>query len=224
MAKDIVIFGNTDIARLACHYFRTDSDRTVAAFCVDDEWCKSSSFCDLPLVPFSRIGEYPADRFDVFIAMGYGGLNSHRKDVFLRFEDMGYEFASYVSSRATVLNGGHIGRNAFIMEDNTIQPFSKIGDDVVMWSGNHIGHDSKIGSHSFLASHVVVSGYVEIGEQCFLGVNSTLRDGVKVGARSIIGAGSLILSDLSEMSVCIERGTKPLPTGSDEFLSFGFSI
>ena len=42
MAKEIVIFGNADIARLAYHYFRTDTDRTVAAFCVDDEWCKSS--------------------------------------------------------------------------------------------------------------------------------------------------------------------------------------
>lgn len=224
MAKDIVIFGNTDIARLACHYFRTDSDKTVAAFCVDDEWCKASSFCDLPLVPFSRIEEYPADRFDMFVAMGYGGLNSSRKSVFLRLEGMGYGFASYISSRATVLNGGRIGRNAFIMEDNTIQPFSEIGDDVVMWSGNHIGHDSRIGSHCFLTSHVVVSGYVEIGDQCFLGVNSALRDGVKVGARSIVGAGSLILSDLPEGSVCIERGAKLLPMDSSEFLSSGFVI
>ena len=224
MAKDIVIFGNTDIARLAYHYFSTDTDRTVAAFCVDDEWCKSPQFRGLPLVPFSRIGEYPPDSFDMFVAMGYGGLNAHRKEVFERLEGLGYGFASYVSSRATVLNGGRIGRNAFIMEDNTVQPFSEVGDDVVMWSGNHIGHDSRIGAHCFLTSHVVVSGYVEIGERCFIGVNSTMRDGVKVGARSIVGAGSLILSDLPDGSVCIERGTKPLPMDSSEFLDSGFSI
>lgn len=224
MDKDVVIFGNTDIARLAHRYFCMDSGRTVVAFCVDDGWCKTSWFCGLPLVPFSRIGDYPPDRFDVFIAMGYGGLNAHRRDVFARLDGLGYGFASYVSSKATVLNDGKIGRNAFIMEDNTLQPFSEIGDDVVMWSGNHVGHDSKIGSHCFITSHVVVSGYVEVGERCFLGVNSTIRNNVKVGARSIVGAGSLILSDLPEGSVCIERGTKRLSLDSDEYLSSGFTI
>ena len=36
----------------------------------------------------------------------------------------------------------------------------RIGNDVVLWSGNHIGHDSTIGDHCFIASHVVVSGNV----------------------------------------------------------------
>jgi acetyltransferase-like isoleucine patch superfamily enzyme len=93
-----------------------------------------------------------------------------------------------------------------------------------MWSGNHVGHDSRIGSHCFLTSHVVVSGYVEIGERSFIGVNSTVRDGEKVGVGCIVGAGSLSLSDLPDGSFCIERGTKPLPMDSGEFLASGFSI
>ena len=51
-----------------------------------------------------------------------------------------------------------IGENCFIFEDNTIQPFVKIGDDVVLWSGNHIGHHAEIGDHCFISSHVVISG------------------------------------------------------------------
>ena len=121
---------------------------------------------------------------------------------------MGYRLASYVSSRATVLNEGRIGDNCFIFEDNTIQPFVTIGDNVVLWSGNHIGHHSTIKDHCFIASHVVVSGGVEIDEQCFIGVNATLRDHIKIGARCVIGAGTLLLADAEPEGVYIGIATE----------------
>ena len=52
----------------------------------------------------------------------------------------GYTLISYVSSKATTFPGFTCGDNCFILEDNTIQPFVTIGNNVVMWSGNHIGH------------------------------------------------------------------------------------
>lgn len=73
-----------------------------------------------------------------------------------------------MSSHATVLNDGRIGENVFLLEDNTIQPFVSIGNNVTLWSGNHIGHHSTIHDHCFLASHIVVSGGVVIEEQSSL--------------------------------------------------------
>ena len=65
-----------------------------------------------------------------------------------------------------------------------IQPNVRIGNDVILWSGNHIGHDSTIEDHCFIASHAVISGNVTIGEPyCFVGVNATFRDGVTVAPR-----------------------------------------
>ncbi len=63
---------------------------------------------------------------------------------------------SYVSSKATVFPGAPIGDNCFILEDNTIQPFTSIGNNVVLWSGNHIGHHSVIKDHVSFTSHVVL--------------------------------------------------------------------
>jgi sugar O-acyltransferase (sialic acid O-acetyltransferase NeuD family) len=114
---------------------------------------------------------------------------------------MGYKLASYISSRATVLNEGRIGENCFIFEDNTIQPFVTIGNNVTLWSGNHIGHHSVIHDHTFIASHAVISGGVEIGEQCFVGVNVTLRDHIKIGDRCVVGAGALLLADAAPEGV-----------------------
>lgn len=208
MSKPLVIFGNGDIAELA-HFYFNRAQRPVAAFTVDGAYLKEPGFRGLPVVPFEDVQKvYPADQFDLFVAVSYSKLNEVRKDKYLAAVGMGYRLASYISDRATVLNEGRIGENCFILEDNTIQPFVTIGSNVTLWSGNHIGHHSKIHDHCFLASHVVVSGGVEIGEQSFVGVNVTLRDHVRVGPRCVLGAGTLLLQDAEADGVYMGTGTE----------------
>lgn len=209
MTDKLIIFGNSEIAELASYYFETDSFYDVVGFCVDKEYINSDRFCGKPITAFEDVEKtYPANEYKLFIALSYTKLNNLRREKFEAVKAMGYELVSYISSHATVLNNGKIGENCFLLEDNTIQPFVVIGDNVTLWSGNHIGHHSTIESHSFISSHVVVSGGVTIGEQCFLGVNSTLRDGINIGAKSVIGAGSVILGDVDEEGVYITTKTE----------------
>lgn len=192
----LVIFGAGDIADVAHHYFSTDSDYEVVAFTVDREFLDRTELHGLPVVPFDEVAaKYSPDAHAMFVALSYSKLNATRRDKYIAAKALGYEMASYVSSKASVLNGHTIGENCFILEDNTIQPFATIGSNVTLWSGNHIGHHSVIADHTFIASHVVISGGCRIGEMCFIGVNATLRDHVRIGARCVIGAGALILSD-----------------------------
>ncbi|MCL6435021.1 MAG: acetyltransferase [Leptolyngbyaceae cyanobacterium HOT.MB2.61] len=209
MKKPLVIFGGGDIAQLAHYYFTTDADYEVVAFTVDADYLTNSTFCDLPLVPFEAIArDYPPDQYEMFIAVSYSKLNAIRKEKYLAAKAMGYRMASFISPHATVLNQGRIGENCFIFEDNTIQPFVTIGNNVTLWSGNHIGHHSIIHDHCFISSHVVISGGVEIGECCFIGVNATLRDHIKVGERCVIGAGALILADAEAEGVYVGNATE----------------
>lgn len=209
MEKPLVIFGSGDIAQLAHYYFSTDSNYEVGAFTVDANYIKESEFCGLPVVAFEDAAKnYPPDSYDFFVALSYSKLNAVRKEKFLAAKEMGYKLVSFISSRATVLNEGRIGENCFIFEDNTIQPFVTIGNNVTLWSGNHIGHHSVIHDHTFIASHVVISGGVEIGEQCFVGVNATLRDHIKIGDRCVVGAGALVLADADPEGVYIGAATE----------------
>ncbi|HEY8271268.1 MAG TPA: acetyltransferase [Pseudobdellovibrionaceae bacterium] len=208
MKKPLVIFGYGDIAQLAYFYFSSDSEFEVVAFTVDAAYRKESSFCGLPVVAFEEVAEqYPPSEHDLFVALSYAKLNAVRKEKYLAAKLKGYRLASFVSSHATVLNEGRIGENCFILEDNTIQPFVVIGNNVTLWSGNHIGHHSLIKDHCFIASHVVVSGGVEIGEQCFIGVNATLRDHIKIGEKCVLGAGTLLLADAEAEGVYIGTAT-----------------
>jgi len=197
MKRKLVIFGTGDAGQLAHRYFETDSNYSVAAFTVDRDFVPADGFCDLPVVAFDEVTKaYPPEGHDMFVALGYSQLNRLRREKYEAAKALGYKLASYVSSRASVLNDGAIGDNCFILEDNTIQPFATIGANVTLWSGNHIGHHSTVGDHCFLASHIVVSGRVEIQESSFIGVNVTIRDHVTIGPRCIIGAGSLILGNV----------------------------
>jgi len=206
--KELIIFGSADIAQLAYYYFSNDSDYKVAAFTVDAEFLKVSEFCGLPVVPFEElVNHYSPERYHLFVALSYSKLNQIRKEKYHAANSLGYRLASYISSKATILNDFKIGDNCFILEDNTIQPFVTIGHNVTLWSGNHIGHHSTIHDHCFLASHIVVSGGVEIGEACFIGVNATLRDHIKIGEKCVIGAGALILADTDPEGVYIGDAT-----------------
>ncbi len=200
--KKVVIFGTGDIAELAHYYFCRDTDHEIVAFTVDKEFKNADSFGGLPVIDFSNIQEYyPPYDYQMFIAVSYSKVNKVRAQKYEQAKEKGYQLASYVSSRATIFDNVKIGDNCFILEDNTIQPFAKIGNNVTLWSGNHIGHHSSINDHCFISSHVVISGGVVIEPYCFIGVNSTIRDHVTIGKECVIGAGSLILEDAQERGV-----------------------
>jgi sugar O-acyltransferase (sialic acid O-acetyltransferase NeuD family) len=200
----LVLFGAGDIARLAHFYFTHDSEHEVVAFAVDGEYRKSDQFLGLPLVDFAEVPAlYPPDRFDMFVALSYTRMNQVRAEKYEQARGLGYRLVSYVSSRCTFLTDQPIGDNCFILEDNTIQPMARIGNDVTLWSGNHIGHDSVIEDHCFIASHVVVSGYVRIRSHCFIGVNVTLRNSITIAPRTLIGGGAVIMGDTVEGGVYV---------------------
>lgn len=198
----LVVFGTGDIARLAHVYFTSDSPHEVVAFTVDRAYREGDRFRGLPLVPFEEIeARYPPSSHAMFIAVSYARMNRVRIEKYAEAKRKGYALATYVSSRCTYLSEHAVGENCFILEDNTIQPFVRIGNNVTLWSGNHIGHDAVIEDHCFLASQIVVSGRVRIGEACFIGVNATLRNAITIAPRTLIGAGAVIMKDTQEGEV-----------------------
>ena len=215
--KKIIIFGAGGIAKLAHYYFSCDSEYEVTGFTVDKEYCKDDIFLGLPVVPFEGIEDsYSPTTHKLFIAVSYSKMNSVRAQKYFIAKKKGFELATYVSSRCTFLTDKNVGDNCFILEDNTIQPFVKIGNNVTLWSGNHIGHDSVIEDHCFLSSHIVVSGNVHICQYCFIGVNATLRNSIRIAPETLIGAGAIIMKDTVEKGVYIPEKTELLPIESDK--------
>lgn len=213
----LVIFGTGDIAQLANYYFTTDSAFEVVAFCVDEAYRKGDEFEGKPLVAFEEVERlYPPSAHSMFIALSYANMNRLRQTKFGQAKEKGYQIASYISSKCSYLSQYPPGENAFILEDNTVQPFVKIGQNVTLWSGNHIGHHSEIEDHNFISSHVVISGHCKINSHCFLGVNSTLAHTVELASGTLLGAGAIITKNTEENSVYVGTRAVKLEKTSDQ--------
>lgn len=200
--RKVVIFGLRDNAELAHYYLKHDSADEVVAFSVSrDCMPELPEYCGLPVVAFEEVESlYPPNEYHFFAPMSPKNMNRDRESVYLAIKAKGYDCISYVSSKATLFDN-EIGENCFILEDNTIQPFTRIGNNVVLWSGNHIGHHGVIHDHVTFTSHVVMSGHCEIGSYSFFGVNSTLRNGLKIAEGSFIAMAAAVMKDTEAWGV-----------------------
>lgn len=201
MAKDkkLVIVGAGEMAMIAYEYFTYDSDYEVSGFAVEREYLAEETLYNLPIVPFEDIEHhFSPNEFEAFVAIPASQLNRLRTRLYNATKSKNYKCATYISSRAFVWRNVKIGDNCFIFENNTIQPFVEIGNNVVLWSGNHIGHRTVIEDNCFLSSHVVVSGYCRVGSGSFLGVNATINDRITIARDCIVASGALVSKSLKE--------------------------
>jgi sugar O-acyltransferase (sialic acid O-acetyltransferase NeuD family) len=202
MAK-VVIFGVQDFASLAHFYLKHDSEHEVVAFSANREHVPDGgAFEGLPVVAFEEVeGRYPPADFAFFAPMSHRSMNRLRESIYRQIKEKGYELITYVSSKATTFPDARIGDNCFILEDNTIQPFVSIGNNVVLWSGNHIGHHSIIGDHVLFTSHVVLSGHCTVEPFCFFGVNATIRDNARIAEGTLVAMAAAITRDTEPWGV-----------------------
>jgi len=195
--KKVIIFGNLDTAQLAYYYLTTDYNYNyeIIGFTLNREFIKETYFEGLPVIPFEDIEKtYPPKDYLLFAPIAKNNL---REKIYNEGKEKGYNFITYISSKCTNFSE-YIGENCFILEDNTLQPFTKIGNNVILWSGNHIGHHGIIKDHVFFTSHIVMSGHCLINEGAWIGVNTTIRDFITIGKNSIIGMGSLITKNIPD--------------------------
>lgn len=213
----VVVFGTRDNASLAHFYLRHDSPHEVVAFMVNDAFMPSEgTFEGLPVTPFESLAEtYPPDSVQTFAPIAPGqAMNGLRAEVFASLKEQGYTCVSYISSKATIWPDHEIGENCFILEDNTIQPYTRLGDNVILWSGNHIGHHSTIREHVFFTSHVVLSGHCVVEPRCFLGVNATVRDGTHLAEGTLVGQAANVVRNTEAWGVYVGNPAKKIQNDS----------
>lgn len=191
---NIIIFGNKDVACMAKFYFDKDTDHKVVGFTMDGAYISESKCESLPIIPFEEIQNH----FSVSDSLIFVPVcdNKLREKKAAEAKQKGYALASYINTSAVCYSP--VGENCFVMEQNTIQPYVKIGNNIIFWSGNHIGHHSVIMDNVFFSSHVVLAGHCVVEPYCFLGINSTIKDNVTLKEGTFVS-----------MSACVTKNTVP---------------
>ncbi len=219
MSKPIVLFGTGKIAEVVHHFMVHEAGITVAAFTVDAAFVGDGNKEGLHVVDFASVEKhYPADKFDLFVALGYHEMNALRARKIAEAKAKGYALPSFIHPQSGLPKGTPIGENCFIMRDVHIHPKVTIGNDVFVWSGAIIGHHAVLGDHLWFTSGANIAGACTIGDNCFFAINSTVTHGVRIGRRCFIGANALVAKDMTDEQVVIAQSDKPIRLNTDQFL------
>jgi len=188
----IIIYGNSDFAKLMYYYFSTDSHYEVLAFCVDRAYLKENNLFDIPVVPFETLEElYPPSSYKMFVAVGYRSMRV-RKILFEKTKAKGYEHINYISSTVKIDKSHSIGTNNAFLSSVVLEPFVTIGNNNIINTGTIICHHALIDNHCFIGAKSLIGGFTQIKECCFIGFSSTILQKLFIEKETLIGAGSLM--------------------------------
>lgn len=109
---------------------------------------------------------------------------------------------SLVSDKSYVYTN-EIGDGCIILDAVLIEPYSKIGNCVLLNHGSKIFHDVIIGDFCEIMPGATILGGAQIGNSCRIGSNSTILPKVKIGDNAIIGAGAVVIKDVPSNSTVV---------------------
>lgn len=218
--KKLVIFGLGKIGEVAYRHILRDATHEVVGFTCDAGWMDGrASHFGLPAWPFEEIERHvPPGSAEMFVAIGYHGLNAARAAKCAEAKAKGYRLASYVSPRADTGPWLEVGENCLILDGVGIQPGVRLGNDVSLWNNVLVGHHSTVGDHCWIAAGATLGGGVSLGERSFVGLNATVGGEVTLGAECFLGGGCLVLKDAPAKSVFVARATDRFRLESDAFV------
>lgn len=214
----VILFGTGGGADTAYRYLTKDSPHEIVAYTVDAIHRKCDTHRGLPVVDFETIQDhFSPEHFKMFILLSFDDMNALRIEKFEQAKAKGYSFVSYVASNIFRIEDIQVGENCLILESQTINLDVKIGDNVVMWSGNHIGDRSVIEDHVWISSQVAIGGDVRVGTGSFIGMHATIGHSVTVAEQNFIGAGTLITKSTKQGNVFVQPHTKSMSITSADF-------
>ncbi len=154
----------------------------------------------LPVLGSLSSLEAPAE---IALVMGIGD-NAARRRAFDAVRQHGFAVRTVVHPSAVVGLECELGAGAVLLARVTVNPGTRIGENVILNTACSVDHDCRIGAHAHVAPGATLAGNVTVGEQAFIGAGVVAIPGVSVGERSLVGAGAVIVRDLPPR--CRARG------------------
>lgn len=217
--QPLIIYGNGKIAKIVYQYLKGTYD--VCAFTVDRDFITDDRMFDREVVPFDNLLEsYPPSEYKMIIAVGYHAMNKLREDKYQEAKSKGYDFISYVDDHVKRFDNVEIGENCIILDNTSIQPYSKIGNNTVIWSNVTIAHGSHIGENCWIASGTVIAGDSVVQPNCFIGINASVGHNVTVSRSNYIGANAQVCRSTAPGEVYITDQATKFRMNSDQFMQF----
>lgn len=158
----------------------------------------------LPVLGVSNLGNDEAAfahlPAEVELVNGVGSVGSTRLriEVFERFKQKGYRFASVLHPAALIAAEVELAEGVQVMAGAVIQAGARLAENVIVNTGACVDHDCWIEPHTHIAPGATLSGNVRVGFGSLIGTGASVIQNVRIGSRSIVGAGAVVVKDVPE--------------------------
>ena len=140
---------------------------------------------------------------NAFVSMGKVKIDDHRKKLFDKIKNIGFNIPIIISNSANVSKYSEIGEGTLVGRNTTIKACSKIGKNCIINSGSIIGHDCVIEDNVHIASGAILLGGTYIGNNSFVGAGSIIIQNINISEDTLIGAGAVVVKDIIEPGVYV---------------------
>ncbi|MDX2367859.1 MAG: acetyltransferase [Colwellia sp.] len=194
--QKVIIFGTSSFAKQMLYCFNLTSEYEIVGFALDAKYITTDSFCGLPIYSTSEMLEIiKAEKIKCFLALGYKDMRARARK-YDQLKNKNVSFVNYISPYSALhIETTDIGENSIILANTTIEPFTRIGNNVFVWSGVTICHDVVVNDHNFIAAGTVIGGQTIIAENCFLGFHCTVGNNISIAKETLVAANSFVQDD-----------------------------
>jgi UDP-perosamine 4-acetyltransferase len=132
--------------------------------------------------------------------MGIGGYtdNSLRKRIYENLKKIGFQVISAIHPTASISRTVLMGEGNVVFSGVVINPYVRLGNNIIVATGSTIDHDTVIKDHSFISAGVTVGAETKIEEEVLLALGSKVISGVTICKGAMIGAGCVITGNICE--------------------------
>lgn len=146
---------------------------------VEKHFLPSKDYYDFDL---SGLALFPADKWDICIAVNEFYINDVRRALHEQIASLGYSAVSLISPYAHVDENVTIGENTIIHAGCVVGAGSVLGHHCVLRPNVVLGTEVQIGNYVTLEANVSIRELCKIGDFCTICANSSLARATEIGA------------------------------------------
>ena len=131
-----------------------------------------------------------------------GGKTEVRRQLRLRFEQLGGVATSYVSpfSRISPYSTS-LGEGTLVLNQVNIEPQVRLGACCLVNKTANIGHGVTMGDFCEVGPGVIITGEVAFGSDCYVGTGAIIHPKLKIGHHVTIAAGAVVTKSVPDHSL-----------------------
>ena len=140
--EKIYVIGITPFAQMLRFYIEDAGVDCFGGYVVDEKYMpENGKIGGIEVISWETFtSTVSPDSCKILSSVTYNGMNKVREIMYHRIKNAGYTMANFIHPSAVVARNCDMGEGNIFLENVTVQPFTKIGNNNVFWSNVNICH------------------------------------------------------------------------------------